>query len=101
MPRGVPQAQAAKQDGHNDGKDQYGRTVLNPAGIDLADGLFHDALALKTNEWVTVDYLWTGQAELASVDGMDMVLSPRFRERAHRPDDLVGGPRDLVGLSVQ
>ena len=42
-----------------------------------------------------------GQAELASVDGMDMVLAPRFRERAHRRNDLFRGPRDLVGLLVQ
>ena len=32
LPPGVPQAQAARQDGYNGGKDQFGRTVLNPAG---------------------------------------------------------------------
>jgi hypothetical protein len=63
----VPQAQAARQDGYNGGKDQFGRTVVNPAGIDLADGLFWDALGLTDNAWVTVDYLWTGDSPLAMV----------------------------------
>ena len=35
MGEGLPQSQAAKEQGHNGGKDQFGRTVLNPAGIDL------------------------------------------------------------------
>ena len=65
--RGLPQAQAAKENGHNGGKDQFGRIVLNPAGIDLADGLFWDALGLTDNAWVTVDYLWTGDSPLGTV----------------------------------
>ena len=56
-----------RQDGYNGGKDQFGRKVLNPAGIDLADGLFWDALGLTDNAWVTVDYLWTGDSPLAMV----------------------------------
>ena len=67
LPRGVPQAQAAKAANHNRGKDQFGRPVRNPAGIDLADGLFWDALGLRDNAWVTVDYLWTGAGPLATV----------------------------------
>jgi hypothetical protein len=60
LPRGLPQAQAAKEQGYNKGKDEFGRTVLNPAGIDLADGTFTAGLGLKDNAWVTVTYLWTG-----------------------------------------
>ncbi len=67
LPRGVPQAQAAHADGYNGGRDQYDRRVANPAGIDLGDGLFWDALGLEDNAWVTVDYLWTGTARLAPV----------------------------------
>ena len=67
LPRGLPQAQAAKAKGYNGGKDQFGRIVLNPAGIDLADGLFWDALGLTDNAWVTVDYLWTGDSPLGTV----------------------------------
>ena len=38
LPQGRPEAQAAYQSGYNGGKDQFGRTVANPAGIDLGDG---------------------------------------------------------------
>jgi hypothetical protein len=98
LPRGVPQAQAAEQDGHNAGKDQYGRTVLNPAGIDLADGLFHDALALKNNEWVTVDYLWTGRTELAAVRAEGAV---EVREAPHGKARVVALAADGAGVPVQ
>ncbi|KOX33822.1 hypothetical protein ADK67_05785 [Saccharothrix sp. NRRL B-16348] len=60
LPQGKPEAQAAYQDGYNGGKDQFGRTVANPAGIDLADGTFWDGLKLTDNAWVTVTYQWTG-----------------------------------------
>ena len=60
LPRGLPQAQAAYQDGYNKGKDGFGRKVANPAGIDLGDGTFWDGLGLKDNAWTTVTYLWTG-----------------------------------------
>ncbi len=33
---GVPEAYAAYYDDYNGGKDEFGRTVLNPAGIDLS-----------------------------------------------------------------
>jgi hypothetical protein len=67
LPQGKPQAQAAYQDGYNGGKDQFGRTVANPAGIDLADGTFWDALALTNNAWVDVTYLWTGDGGRGTV----------------------------------
>jgi hypothetical protein len=98
LPRGVPQAQAARQDGHNDGKDQYGRTVLNPAGIDLADGLFLDALALKNNEWVTVDYLWTGRTELAAVRADGAV---EVREAPNGKAKIVALAADRAGVPLQ
>ncbi|WP_433222071.1 hypothetical protein ACQP00_22470 [Dactylosporangium sp. CS-047395] len=60
LPQGRPEAQAAYQSGYNGGKDQFGRTVGNPAGIDLADGVFWDGLLLTDNSWVDVAYLWTG-----------------------------------------
>ncbi|GLZ11418.1 hypothetical protein Acsp04_16530 [Actinomadura sp. NBRC 104425] len=60
LAQGRPEAQAAYQDGYNGGKDEFGRTVANPAGIDLADGTFWDGLRLTDNAWVNVTYLWTG-----------------------------------------
>lgn len=90
LPRGVPEAQAAKLQRYNGGKDQFGRVVKNPAGIDLADGLFWDALQLRDNAWVTVDYLWTGDSPMATV---------RVNGRA----DLRSGPRanaNVIGLAA-
>jgi peptidoglycan hydrolase-like protein with peptidoglycan-binding domain len=59
LPQGRPEAQAAFQNGYNGGKDEFGRTVSNPAGIDLADGTFIDGLAMGDNGFVDVTYLWT------------------------------------------
>ncbi|MFH9570563.1 hypothetical protein ACH4MG_08470 [Streptomyces sp. NPDC017454] len=58
LPRGLPEAQAAYENGYNGGRDEFGRLVANPAGIDLADGTFYN-VGLDDNGWVTVTYLWT------------------------------------------
>ncbi|TKG73667.1 hypothetical protein [Prauserella endophytica] len=68
LPHGVPQAQAAYQDGYNGGRDQFGRKVKNPAGIDLADGTFWDGLRLADNAWVNVTYQWTGHGPWGTVE---------------------------------
>ena len=67
LPQGRPQAEAAYDDDYHDGQDQFGRQVLNPAGIDLADGTFRDGLQLHDNSWVTVTYLWTEEPSPAVV----------------------------------
>ncbi|GAB3479197.1 hypothetical protein GCM10027521_14000 [Amycolatopsis cihanbeyliensis] len=67
LPRGRPEAQAAYLDGYNGGKDQFGRRVANPAGIDLADGTFWDGLKMSDNGWVNVSYLWTGSGRTGEV----------------------------------
>jgi hypothetical protein len=61
LPIGVPQAQAAYFDGHNGGKDEFGRTVNNPNGIDIADGTFWDSLGMTSNDYVDVTFLWLGE----------------------------------------
>ncbi len=53
---GLPEAQAAYQNGFNGGKDEFGRLVANPAGIDLADGTFWDSLGLSGNTWIDVTF---------------------------------------------
>ncbi len=60
LPHGLPQARAAYQNGYDEGHSTGGNPVTNPAGIDLADGVFWDDLRLRTNDWVTVTYNWTG-----------------------------------------
>lgn len=69
LPQGTPQAEAAYKDGYNDGKDGFGREVLNPAGIDLADGTFWDGVGLDDNDWVNVTYLWTASYPAAGEVG--------------------------------
>jgi hypothetical protein len=99
LPQGLPQAQAAFEQGFNDGLDQFGRRVKNPAGIDLADGIFWDALALKDNEWVTVDYLWTGPLPLANIVAADGPVEVRAA-----PDtaaDVVGLAAEKAGVPVE
>ncbi len=59
--QGLPFAQAAFYNNFNDGyreKRWPNQKVLNPAGIDLADGIFWDDLELNDNDWVQVEYLW-------------------------------------------
>ncbi|HEY4017917.1 MAG TPA: hypothetical protein VGM75_04485 [Pseudonocardiaceae bacterium] len=58
LAQGTPEAEAAYDNGYNNGIDDEGGTVLNPAGIDLADGTFYD-VGLNDNGYVTVTYLWT------------------------------------------
>jgi hypothetical protein len=59
LPRGMPEARAAFLDGYNNGKDGSGRTVMNSAGIDLADGTFWDSLGMSDNSWIMVDFTWS------------------------------------------
>ncbi|WP_442874690.1 hypothetical protein [Amycolatopsis sp. NBC_00345] len=60
LPQGQPEAYAAYHNGYNNKKDDLGYTVGNPAGIDLADGVFGSGLGLGDNGNVKVTYLWTG-----------------------------------------
>lgn len=95
LPQGKPEAQAAYQDGYNGGKDQFGRTVANPAGIDLADGTFWDGLALTNNAWVDVTYLWTGDGGRGTVSISSGYLN--VRNAASSSGAIVG----MAGKSAQ
>ncbi len=55
LPRCMPEAQAAYYDNYNRGKDEYGRKVLNPAGVDLTPSVAR-GMGLKKyqNAWVYV-----------------------------------------------
>ena len=54
---GEPEAEAAKLRGYNDGKDQFGRVVNQPAGVDLTKEVAAQLrLAPQQNDWVWVRY---------------------------------------------
>jgi hypothetical protein len=57
LPQGMPQAQAAYEQGYNGGLDGWDREVLSPAGMDIADGAFA-ALGMTSSDWVNVTFLW-------------------------------------------
>ncbi len=57
LPQGMPESQAAFFNDYNGGKDQFGRTVLNPAGIDLAPNVASDlGIGYLQNQWIDVSY---------------------------------------------
>jgi hypothetical protein len=63
LPRGLPEAQAAFQDNYNRGKDEFGREVLNPAGIDITPLVAREAgLDRYENAWVYVYVPWATRA---------------------------------------
>ncbi|WP_410788804.1 hypothetical protein [Kribbella sp. C-35] len=95
LPQGKPEAQAAYQSGYNGGKDQFGRTVANPAGIDLADGVFWDALKLADNSWVDVTYLWTGDGGRGTVS-----ISSGYLNVRNAPNS-TGAVVGMAGKSAQ
>jgi hypothetical protein len=86
LPQGKPASQAAYEDGYNGGKDQFGRKVKNPAGIDLADGTFWDGLQLQNNAWVTVTYQWTGTHPSGTVRTSGPLLNVRPAPNSQRPN---------------
>lgn len=61
LPVGRPMAQAAYQDGYNGGRDEFGRRIRMPNGIDIADGAFWDDLGMTQADWVDVTFLWLGR----------------------------------------
>lgn len=90
LPQGKPEAQAAYENNYNGGKDQFGREVANPAGIDLADGTFWDGLKLTNNAWVTVTYLWTGSGPVGTVRTADAAGTVNVRSGATSTASQVG-----------
>jgi hypothetical protein len=59
LPRCKPQAEAAYFKNHNRGEDQFGREVLNPAGVDLTPRVARRlGLDRYQNAWVYVRYTW-------------------------------------------
>ena len=59
LPRCKPEAQAAYFRNFNRGKDEFGRKVLNPGGVDLTPAVARDmGLKKYQNAWVYVRFPW-------------------------------------------
>lgn len=59
VPRCKPEAQLAYYQGFNEGKDEFGREVLNPAGVDVTPAVARDmGLKKYQNAWVYVRFRW-------------------------------------------
>jgi hypothetical protein len=59
LPRCKPEAQAAYFNNYNRGRDQFGRKVLNPAGVDLTPRVARRlGLRKYQNAWIYVRYPW-------------------------------------------
>jgi hypothetical protein len=61
LSRCLPQARAAYFRNYNRGRDQFGRKVLNPAGVDLTPRVARRlGLSKYQNAWIYVRYPWVG-----------------------------------------
>ena len=62
LPVGVPQAEKAFLEKHNAGRNESGRGIYNPSGIDIADGTYWDDLGLEgaSAGKLDVTFLWEG-----------------------------------------
>jgi hypothetical protein len=59
VPRCKPEAQVAYYQNFNKGKDEFGREVLNPAGVDVAPDVARSmGLEEHQNAWVWVRFPW-------------------------------------------
>jgi hypothetical protein len=62
VPRCKPEAQFAYYQNFNSGKDEFGREVLNPAGVDLTPDVARSmGLEKHQNAWVYVRFPWVNR----------------------------------------
>lgn len=76
LPKGMPMAQAAKLHGYNGGRDEQGRVILLPNGIDIADGTFLDDLQMRKDDWVEVSFLWLGRDPGPGTGATEIIPGP-------------------------
>jgi hypothetical protein len=82
LPVGQPMAHAAYNQRYNGGRDEFGRRVRHPNGIDIADGAFWDDLGMTKSDVVQVTFLWlgadrgAGQAAPADSESNPVAIEP-------------------------
>lgn len=84
LPVGMPMAYAAKRNGYNNGRDEFGRRVGLPNGIDIADGAFWDDLGMTTWDYVEVTFLWLGE-DPGIPSGTQQIVAPVAKAPAPTP----------------
>ena len=90
LPVGTPESEAAYFNDYNDGQDQFGRTVANPGGVDMAVEVApYLGLDYLENDWVEVTYLWEGGDTATLGDLVGFV----------REDDIYSG-QGIAGATV-
>jgi hypothetical protein len=94
LPIGMPQAQAAFFDGHNNGLDEFGRVIRAPNGIDIADGLFWDTLGMTGNDWVEVSFLWLGEDPGPGAAVQEPIPAPPSANSPPAPDTPAAPPAE-------
>ncbi|MBU6333771.1 MAG: hypothetical protein KGS47_05150 [Chloroflexi bacterium] len=111
LPVGLPMAHAARRFGYNGGLDVFGRQILSPNGIDIADGAFWDDLGMVHSDWVEVSFLWLGadpgppppHDPWNPVETDRLTPLARVRDALPQPDGSVlvrwGGYDDVIGIS--
>lgn len=81
------EARAAYYDDYNGGLDQYGRSVSNPAGLDLAVEVADQlGLAYLENDWVDLTFPWETEATWPALS-----LGAAHGARADQPADTRAG----------
>jgi hypothetical protein len=119
LPTGTPEAQAAFYDGYNTvtnckdlahnpyapprngGADQFGRCVLNPAGIDLSLAAATQlGLRPLENAWLTVSFLWEPAASTYQAVTPARILDTRTGTGAARAPVGPGGQIDVTVTGV-
>jgi len=82
LPVGQPMAHAAYHERYNGGRDEFGRRIRHPNGIDIADGAFWDDLGMTGSDYVQVTFLWLGadpgaaQAEPVAASANPVAVEP-------------------------
>lgn len=69
LPVGVPQAEKAALEKHNNGKNENGVPVYNPSGIDIGDGTYWQDLGLQgaSGGKLDVTFIWEGSTPAPAV----------------------------------
>lgn len=98
---GLPMAQAARQQGYNNGRDEFGRRIRQPNGIDIADGAFWDDLGMTDSDWVEVTFLWLGADPFVATDEQTAVDRAVIEPDAIVVDDAAEGYVAVEGRNWQ